>query len=597
MASDANVGGQWERVAAELRACREAQQRAWGEIDNTTLGRYLAGEVTSDERHQIESALHELPELRKLTELVRDVLGECEVVSEPASLPYGPATVPFAQPQTLRAVGLTPRTQTAEPAHRWGPRMPATRFRQRAGLVTAATVLLALSVALPRSGTFSPSDSSLAMSQPVALHGDLSVALALDDRNAPLARLGKGARGEHKEPDMLLAQIDASVQALEAEGRQHEAKTLARQYADNLTRKALCYQEKGDLARAEPALNQVRTLCAKTLGAQAPETVRTRHTLAGVYEYALNSAPSSVYFLGTTRSPSFVGPAAHGLVDGRLKKSAEMAKPSWHILAEKSQRLGLGGGTPVRVSSAYEPDLPPSNTSFSSVLPSTLVQQTAGLVLRERLTSQSPSELKVSVVPVLTQALREANNGFERQRFAQALGQLGPAARESVPVLLDCYRQATETPEQTSILLSLGQIGPVARQAVPVVIDSLRSDCPEVRDCAAQTLVEFGTAARPAVLRFIEERPTDPLPRHVLRGSTVRKGAAASTTQVAVSVSALSSKRSGRSADWRGCIVLRSGSRRLLELPRFPSRSRASRASICASTGRSRASRSTSPTR
>src|SRR5579884_3775466 len=100
MASESNGGSQWGRVAAELRACREAQQRAWGDIDNTTLGRYLAGEVTPDERQHIETALQELPELRKLLELVQDVLGESEVAAPaPASVPYGPATLPFPRPQ------------------------------------------------------------------------------------------------------------------------------------------------------------------------------------------------------------------------------------------------------------------------------------------------------------------------------------------------------------------------------------------------------------------------------------------------------------------------------------------------------------------
>src|SRR5262249_20836460 len=95
MASDTNTGGSWDRVAAELRACREAQQRAWGDLDNTTLGRYLAGEATTDEQQQIENALDELPELRKLTELVRDVLGESEtVVPTPAP---SPTVLPFSR--------------------------------------------------------------------------------------------------------------------------------------------------------------------------------------------------------------------------------------------------------------------------------------------------------------------------------------------------------------------------------------------------------------------------------------------------------------------------------------------------------------------
>src|SRR5689334_23352790 len=70
----------WERVADELRAYREEQRRAWGDMDSTTLGRYLAGEVDANERQRIESALEELPELRKLTDVVRGVLEDFEPV-------------------------------------------------------------------------------------------------------------------------------------------------------------------------------------------------------------------------------------------------------------------------------------------------------------------------------------------------------------------------------------------------------------------------------------------------------------------------------------------------------------------------------------
>ena len=135
MPSDANAGSQWERVAAELRACREAQQRAWGDIDNTTLGRYLADEVSREEREQIESALDELPELRKLTDLVRDVLGASEAVaSDPVSVPYGPAILPFPQAQPLPSAAAS-----RSPAHerrRSDPHETGTLVGRRRGSVS-----------------------------------------------------------------------------------------------------------------------------------------------------------------------------------------------------------------------------------------------------------------------------------------------------------------------------------------------------------------------------------------------------------------------------------------------------------------------------
>src|SRR5271163_4279313 len=100
MPDDPDIDGQWERVASELRACRAAQEQAWGGVDNGLLGRYLADDVTADERRRIESALRERPELRKLTDPVSDVLRECEPVvaapepvGRPAVLPF-PKTVP-----------------------------------------------------------------------------------------------------------------------------------------------------------------------------------------------------------------------------------------------------------------------------------------------------------------------------------------------------------------------------------------------------------------------------------------------------------------------------------------------------------------------
>src|SRR5262245_65986706 len=79
----------WDRVASELRACKEAQQRAWGDIDSADLGRYLAGEAAGEELTRIEQALEDLPELRKLTDLVRDVLIDLEPVAVPADPPPG----------------------------------------------------------------------------------------------------------------------------------------------------------------------------------------------------------------------------------------------------------------------------------------------------------------------------------------------------------------------------------------------------------------------------------------------------------------------------------------------------------------------------
>src|ERR1700722_5735838 len=121
----------WERVASELRACRESQKRAWGDVDDLTLGRYLAGEVSGDEKQHIEQALDHLPDLRLLTDLVRNVL-EADLPSETSA----PTTLP-----------LTPRVPQRFP--RWA--------RRYASLLAAACLLLSLGIGLSQ---FAPPSNS-----------------------------------------------------------------------------------------------------------------------------------------------------------------------------------------------------------------------------------------------------------------------------------------------------------------------------------------------------------------------------------------------------------------------------------------------------
>jgi serine/threonine protein kinase len=74
--SSSTASERWERVAAELRRQRDAQRAAWGKLEDITLGRYLAGEATTDERARVEAALTDHPELHTLMQAVRRVLGD-----------------------------------------------------------------------------------------------------------------------------------------------------------------------------------------------------------------------------------------------------------------------------------------------------------------------------------------------------------------------------------------------------------------------------------------------------------------------------------------------------------------------------------------
>src|SRR5438105_3929685 len=171
----------WERVASELRACKESQRRAWGDIDNATLGRYLAGEASGDERARVEHALEELPELRRLTDLVRDVLGDLEPVALDAA-PEPPPVLSLA----------------AERARRRGL---ASFLGRRSSLVAAACLLVVLGVAMPRPArlTATPGEPAVApgpgfASRPLAPEGLAGGVALVSARPAPRAedRAAKG---------------------------------------------------------------------------------------------------------------------------------------------------------------------------------------------------------------------------------------------------------------------------------------------------------------------------------------------------------------------------------------------------------------------
>ena len=78
----------WERVAAELRACKESQQQAWATWTTPPWAATWPAGLSGDEHRQLEATLAELPELRKLTDLVQDVLRDLGPIEELPPIPF-----------------------------------------------------------------------------------------------------------------------------------------------------------------------------------------------------------------------------------------------------------------------------------------------------------------------------------------------------------------------------------------------------------------------------------------------------------------------------------------------------------------------------
>jgi hypothetical protein len=74
MARPSESREQWERLAAELRAYRDAQRHAWGDLDDIQLARYLDGACSPQERAEVEKAMRDSPDVRDVIEVLRSVL-------------------------------------------------------------------------------------------------------------------------------------------------------------------------------------------------------------------------------------------------------------------------------------------------------------------------------------------------------------------------------------------------------------------------------------------------------------------------------------------------------------------------------------------
>jgi hypothetical protein len=405
--------GPWERVALELRACKETQQKAWGDIDNATLGRYLAGDASAQERATVEQALDELPELRKLTDLVRDVLDDLEPVA--AEPPGRPAVLAFPQ----------------EPGSKWGK--VATFLRRRSSLIAAACLLLTFGLAMPRPGFLSaPVEEAPRVTGAVASRGFPFVPAAAPalPGGRPEAALPAVPRPEAP-GNQFLALASKVDPSLAPQGNNRRAAEL--------NRRAVLYSSRGELARAVPPLQQAHQICQARLGPDHPATRNTARHLAGVYQAALN-APDTLSASPTPPLPEAAPP-----------------QPSAPVNPYAPPPRFVGRGRVMLAKSA--------ESYFRSAT-----------ALRDQISARSTQEVQAAVVPVLTRALEVSSNPQERLKLVRAIAALGPAASNAVPVLTERLKNSSDPAEVRIVLKALSEIGPAARDALPA-LEALSGEC------------------------------------------------------------------------------------------------------------------------
>jgi DNA-directed RNA polymerase specialized sigma24 family protein len=64
---------QWERVAAELQAYRDAQREVWGDLDDIQVARYLTGVCSPQERAAVEHVMQSRSDVRDVIDVLRAV--------------------------------------------------------------------------------------------------------------------------------------------------------------------------------------------------------------------------------------------------------------------------------------------------------------------------------------------------------------------------------------------------------------------------------------------------------------------------------------------------------------------------------------------
>ncbi len=129
----------WQRVKAELQACRTSQEKSWGKIDEHVVARYLADECSDEERHAVKAEMERQPELREAVMQVRGLVDEHVVDSSNDSYRPQQANIPDqSETPQLTLVGTGRRSRIS--------RFMRSGWMQGVVIATAASLLLAINL-------------------------------------------------------------------------------------------------------------------------------------------------------------------------------------------------------------------------------------------------------------------------------------------------------------------------------------------------------------------------------------------------------------------------------------------------------------------
>jgi hypothetical protein len=122
---------QWSRIAADLSAHKAEQRRAWGDIDEAAIARYVTGEASAEERQRLEQAMRDFPRVQECVDSIREIMDDLPVQGAADLEPSAEPILVFeARPRPVKG------------------RLPANRMWLMGSAAAAAVVLVGVTTAL-----------------------------------------------------------------------------------------------------------------------------------------------------------------------------------------------------------------------------------------------------------------------------------------------------------------------------------------------------------------------------------------------------------------------------------------------------------------